>query len=351
MKAFLEKKIREIALHDSATLDVKPKDVNKYPRVLYKYRDCDKECNFQIIENSYLWAAKYTDFDDQLDAIVNLKLKNEFSKLVKCFYEHLGAIFYYAIPPKGMRPNKHNITLNNIVEIQSMFIDSDGKYNAKKTKRLLDNEIKKTNNVTRSKCLELLDYFETPEFELKICDEAEKLVTNIKNSLRDKYFFCCLTERNDNTYMWESYADNYSGFAIEYNLLRCKDNSKCREVLSRIFPVKYHKKIPAVALLPFFENVLIKELYNKDTCIEKSLVRLFKQMIAKNEKYSKEEEWRIVSSTNRIEFPVISAIYAGHKITRSNLDRLKQICKEKNIPLYQQRLTLGNEILYDLIEE
>ena len=136
--------------------------------------------------------------------------------------------------------------------------------------------------------------------------------------------------------MWEDYADKYAGFVIEYDLTRAKNYPESILAISQIFPVTYYKRMPKVPLLPFIERVFFKALYNENVPIDDAAKKLFKQLLIKKEEYSGEEEWRIISSTNRIVFPLISAVYMGYKISDESVQRLEEICIRKSIPLYRQ---------------
>ena len=137
--------------------------------------------------------------------------------------------------------------------------------------------------------------------------------------------------------MWEEYADKYAGFVIEYDLSMAAEHPNASSVLARTFPVTYYKRLPRVPLLPFIERSFYKDLYGKDTDIFDAAKKLYKQLLIKKEEYCSEEEWRILSATQRIEFPIISAVYMGYKITDKHAHRLMAICAQKNIPLYKQK--------------
>ena len=63
--------------------------------------------------------------------------------------------------------------------------------------------------------------------------------------------------------------------------------------------------------------------------------------------------WRIIlneSCARQVDFPFVSAVYAGDKTSDSNLKKLKSICKRKGIPLYKQKINMcKNKFSYDQI--
>lgn len=308
-----------------------------YPEYLYKYRDCNKEHNFTMIEEGYLWADNPANFYDPFDSLVNHKLKSELSAIQKWLFQRLGEILYYSIPPKGMQPHKNGQSLQSYQEAQKRFMDSAGRYSAKKAQRIMIAETKKLPHNNQKRIQKVYNEFESPEFEKKMQDVIRETLSKVVNALREKNLVCCLTKRRDNQKMWEEYADKYAGFVIEYDLSLAMEQCNTTSVLVRTFPVKYHKRLPKVPMLPFIERVFYKELYGKDTDIFDATKKLYKQLLIKKEEYCSEEEWRILSATQRIEFPVVSAVYMGYKIADKHEMRLKKICAQKNIPLYKQK--------------
>jgi len=159
-----------------------------------------------------------------------------------------------------------------------------------------------------------------------------------------------LTERNDNQKMWEDYADKYAGFAIEYDISKATAFPECASTFSHMFPVKYYKRMLQVPLLPFIEEHFYDTLYGKKIDILEAKLKLYKQLLIKRSEYSGEEEWRVLSSTQKIGFPLVSAVYMGHKILGENEERLKESCAKKNIPLYKQVLNPVGAMRFELVE-
>ena len=314
-----------------------------YPAHLYKYRTCDNGFNFVMIEHEYLWADIPTNFSDPFDSLVNLQLTSELPKIQKWLFSHLGELLYYSIPPKGMPPHKNGQRLSNYIKAQEKFTDKSGRYNAQKAKTVMLLETKKLNPTQRQKTQKMFAKFASPAFESELGCAIKAHLENVVNSLRSENLVCCLTKRKDNLKMWEDYANKYSGFVIEYDIAKAIKNSDCAAVLASTFPVTYYKRLPKVPLLPFIQKSFEKELYCKDLDISEAERQLFKQLLIKKYDYRVEEEWRIISSVNRIPFPCISAIYTGQKIAENNLQKLIAICKKKNITLYRQKINSFRE--------
>ena len=341
MKQHFEKQLDEIVLAD---IQARPytgcfpaDNLKHYPAHLYKYRDCNKEHNFTMIEEGYLWADNPANFYDPVDSLVNHKLRSELPAIQKWLYQRLGEILYYCIPPKGMNLHKKGQSLQAYQEAQKRFMDSTGRYSAQRARKIMVVETRKLHPINQREIQKVYDKFESPEFEKKMQDAIRNILLKVVNVLRERNFVCCLTRRKDNQKMWEEYADKYAGFVIEYDLSMAVEHPNVSSVLARTFPVTYYKRLPRVPLLPFIERSFYKDLYGKDTDIFDAAKKLYKQLLIKKEEYCSEEEWRILSATQRIEFPIISAVYMGYKITDKHAHRLMAICAQKNIPLYKQK--------------
>lgn len=340
MKQYFEKQLNEMVLADVQahpyTGCFSVGNLKHYPTHLYKYRDCSKPHNFAMIEEGYLWADIPANFYDPIDSLVNYKLRSELPAIQKWLYQHLGEILYYCIPPKGMKPHKKGQSLQTYLEAQKRFMDSAGRYSASKAKKLMVIETRKLHPINQREIQKVYDKFESPEFEKKMQDAVRNVLLKVVNVLRERNLVCCLTQRKDNQKMWEEYADKYAGFVIEYDLSMVEEQSSIASVLARTFPVTYYKRFPKVPMLPFIERSFYKDLYSRDMDIFEAAKKLYKQLLIKKEEYCAEEEWRILSAIQKIEFPIISAVYMGHKIATEHEMRLIEICARKNIPLYKQ---------------
>lgn len=326
-------------------------NLKHYPQYLYKYRTCDKEYNFEMIEQEYLWADSPNTFYDPHDSLINLRLISEMPQIKKWLWNHFGELLYYCIPPKGMQPHKNGQTLQTYIDAQSKFCDSRGRYSAQRAKKIMTLETKKLSPKNRQEIQKVYDYFESPAFEEKTEPIIQKALSDLVNSLREEMLVCCLTARKDNKKMWEEYAGKYEGFVIEYDMTKAIDNEELLELISCIFPVTYYKRMPKVSLLPFFQYQFYFELYGREINIFESIKKLYKQLLCKNYDYRAEEEWRLIADKNRVSFPLISAVYAGYRISDENLNRLKLYCNKKGIPLYKQEMkTFNGKVLFEEVK-
>ena len=262
---------------DSAVTLLTEETIRYYPQVLYKYRSFDENgYGIDTLEKDYLYANSPANFDDPFDASVNMKLKTELKDIEKWIYAHIGEIIFYSIPPQGMKKHKHGQNISKFIEIQDHFIDKQGKPNAKAMYSTLITEINKYPNEQKQKLLKAFEYFGSPDFEKKVEVDIRQAIFNVVNSLRNKILLVGLTERKDNQNMWERYSDKYTGFVIEYQRPDFTALTfEHKKLFVSLLPVRYYKRIPGVALLPFIQYEFYKKLYDKEMDITAAQVKLF----------------------------------------------------------------------------
>lgn len=337
LKKYFEERIAGIVSKESKIDGFIADNLKNYPAYLYKYRECDKDYNFDMVEEGYLWADKPSNFDDPSDSWVYLKLKSELPSIEKWLKNHLGEILYYCIISNDVKKYDNDQLLQECLDAHKLFEDSIGRYNEQKAKKYIFSETEKLNENDRKEVVRGIEIIESDEFKKKIMSAITKFLTSMANKLRENYLVCCLTMRKDNQKMWEEYARKYTGFVIEYNIFNLEEQSEYFKTILQTFPVKYYKRMPKAPLLPFIQRIFYKSIYNKDIDIIDAEIKWFKQLLIKKDEYSREEEWRIISSTQRIEFPLISAIYMGYKISDEHRQRLEEICSRNGVPLYIQK--------------
>jgi len=357
MNPYFEKQLEAIALADvqgyTYVGELASEDLIHYPTHIYKYRNCSAEHNFDMIEEGYLWADIPAHFEDQFDSLINHKLKSELTAIQNWFLQHIGEIIYYYIPPRGMQAHKNGQTLQNYINAQSKFLDAEGRYSAQKAKRVMVVENKKLDPIHRREIQKVYDMLESTDFLNSLQDFVRNQLDEILQSLRKRTLVCCLTPRKNNQAMWEYYASGYTGFAIEYDISRIIDTAGVAEILTHTFRVDYSKRAPKVPMLPFIKMAFYRYFYDKNEKnpdILDTVKKLYLQLLTKGWDYRAEEEWRILSTTQRIEFPVISAVYMGYRIADEHEQRLRDICARKNIPLYKQFFdSITGTMRFDLV--
>ncbi|UST81480.1 DUF2971 domain-containing protein [Pseudomonas siliginis] len=156
-----------------------------------------------------------------------------------------------------------------------------------------------------------------------------KTVNELNIKLQNSYKICSLTERLDSLPLWAHYANNHSGFAMEYDFQSLPLESLLGLAL---WPVRYSGVFRASDLLV---GVKTKSAFNN----------LFGVIAAlhKSPDWSYEEEWRLVLADSASEPPrnyraPLKAVYLGSKISESDESLIIQEAAVAGIPVFKMRL-------------
>ena len=133
---------------------------------------------------------------------------------------------------------------------------------------------------------------------------------------------CCFSEKRDNILMWAHYAEQHTGFCLEFDI----DNDFFRPITSAI-KVKYDAILPEL-------NVM--QLPNDPSG------ELGMKLVTKAEDWKYEQEWRIVKKgigTQNFPEDALSGVILGCRIVPENREKSIRWCsKRKYRPtLYEAR--------------
>ncbi|MBQ7872609.1 MAG: DUF2971 domain-containing protein [Clostridia bacterium] len=307
-------------------------DIGNYPRRLYKYKNGLENHDYDMVREGYIWASTPTGFDDPTDSFVNLSIvSGDKDRIVDTIIDnHNDAIRNSIATGKINAEYFTEMTTAEILKYKQEISTQNRKYSAVKNREIInkskDKQIKKIDKLMHS-----------PKFKQDLSNSIETALAKTAQIFRDKCKICCLTTRKDNQKLWEDFADKYSGFVIEFDTRRCLGNVDAETALSNTFKVSYRRYLPTVSLYDIFELWFLKTVCGQDYDTTTLAENLYNQLLLKKKEYSGEEEWRVISYKNKIEFPAISAVYMGYKIIPEKEEKLKKICFEQGIPLYKQR--------------
>lgn len=154
------------------------------------------------------------------------------------------------------------------------------------------------------------------------------------NKIKDAVRVVCLSEVYDSMLMWSHYAQNHTGFCIEY------DFEEKDMFYKHLHPVVYTKERYAVSKIDILDEN--KEFLYKTTC-------------RKSDVWSYEKEWRIITANynkvmpQKLKYPNgkyvldlktnIKAFYLGAKILDNFKDEIIQFGKMNGIVVYQMMLS------------
>ncbi len=303
------------------------------PKRLFRYRNCN-DMSFSAFDKDELWVSSADCMNDGYDTrvFVDMEKINQWRKelsdlaLKRELLEQIG---------KMQSVNKP-VGIDILEQLTSI---PQEKYN-----ELVDNAIKKLNDD--------IDYY------------SDKMASNIQKTMK----ICCFSETIESPYMWGLYADNESGFALEYdfsNTLNAEPKAYGKTRNSYIYPVIYSNKryeLPlsyAQFLIRYCSiNTLLvtKGVYNTNpelayylsSGICPDVTVPTKAALYKSKEWEQEEEWRLFCTSNDdqdfqtskhgacIKKP--TGLYLGRRISSINEKMLKILAHEKGIPVYKMEL-------------
>ena len=148
------------------------------------------------------------------------------------------------------------------------------------------------------------------------------------NKMQNAMKVCSFCEDHTQLLMWSHYANNHRGFCVEYNISLWKANDIRKRL---IHPVIYQKDFYDVTehLLSQVQKGTFNNLY---PIISGS---------TKSKEWEYEKEWRFIFQigdsfpTQNYPMTCQSKVFLGHRINPENKNKILEIAKEINLPVYQ----------------
>lgn len=302
------------------------------PQKLFRFRGCSKY-SFADFKNGKITTCVADRFPDEYDSMVYVN-KEYIKNTIFSFYDAGGVQSLYDTKGSG--------------EIYPIIEQQFGKELADKARII--NESTPTEIQQR-----ILDtsYWEQFTDELSILIDAH--IENIRTNRFTK--IACFTEDVQSQYMWDNYADGYSGFALEYDFRNlafsgcevCPKVKECEEHsknFTSIYPVIYSETRynATESIINLITNQLLQSITSTKDLLPVDLLHWYKAHLYKGQNgYAQEKEWRMLShcpsamDSDFTEIPdrqCIKAIYYGPKIKGKNKQRLHNIAKARGIEEY-----------------
>ena len=293
------------------------------PSLLYKYRPFD-EFTFDMLENEYVYLCPAEKEDDETECmttvdferLLDLKTKNlkrecvnQIIELIKPYsseetYENAKNKILSITRKDGTVPA--NFMLDLSLELQEM---------APEYKEIVAQLVNWIVGIP-----EMLD---KPE----ISSQLEPLFFTAYNA-RKETGICSLAESKDIDYMWENYANGYSGYCIEYDLSEY-------ELAKNVLPVIYQDDRETniiMQLVGSFIGQMITGFSNGQIQADSShFIRLF---LTKYKKWEYQKEWRFIGHANdKPKSPKIKCIYLGKSISKENEKAITEFALNHNIEI------------------
>ena len=307
------------------------------PKKLYRFRPCS-EYAIAALENDEIWgtvASKQNDIMEYLPYFDWNKIYEDIESILNNIdnFQSLLNSVKSDTPPLIIQKQLIQPDIENLKEIISKNINND---NAavimKKIYINLVNQIMQNEN------------------------EYLKLALNQIFAIASRLFISCFSEENDSSYLWGNYAENNTGFCIEYDMSQyisrclesCDNPNKCSKFHTKyqLVPVIYSLEKPDASSV--LSNVIIDDISKKTGKPPKQFL-FTDNNIANNLAFYKsdkwqEKEWRLIEWNHTEQYKEYNcliknakptAIYLGTKISEENQTKLIEICKSKNLPCFK----------------
>lgn len=294
----------------------------KGPLILYKYRPFD-EYTFEMLDNDYIFLCPAEKEDDETECLtttnLNEMLDPKTGNLSKKYLNKIVSL----IKPSSTDKN-YEIAKDKVFEIADkegtnpIIFNKDFAIELKKMApegtdvgpiiKAIENIPEMLNKPEMSKTLE-------PAFKLAI-------------DARKKIGICSLAETNNIDYMWKNYAQESSGYCIEYDL-------NDYELVKNILPVIYQDERETNIIVQFtgtMLGLLICAISKGSIPADAShFIRLF---LTKYKKWEYQNEWRYIGSANdKPKAPKVKTIYLGKNVTAENEIEMRKYAALKSIPV------------------
>lgn len=326
---------------------------------LYKFRTCSNK-NLETLRENCIWMPSACSFADTFDSCLNIDLKENYPaieswfntsfreyifELLKQQFENRGVAFHYTLKDfngyiETCTNDDYTINKEKEIEFFKKTATSDQLQHLEEAMEQLS---------------KFRDYIESQDE--KFIEGFKGLLEQIRTQFRNSLLTYCMTENYDIHTLWENYANNYTGFCIEYSFDNINEKEYDFENLLYLLPMQYCDFPPVFDIIPVFDAAIREKLYG-DYSYRRNptlITNMFMQLYFKKSDYSYEKEWRFSidqKQYNKHFFPFVSAIYAGKNIKKHNFSRLKNIAKTLGVPLYRQEFNkFRNGYDYNIFEE
>ena len=296
------------------------------PHFLYKYRTFD-EYTYDMLDNQYVFLCPAGQLDDPSECKVDFSLQD-----------------LYDLATDQLKFK----CVNNILNTIKPFTNKD---DFQQVQSIVCRTLTPNGRVRRDYLLDLSHEMQRLMPSIDIAPLINQLGSipemiddpNIKGDL-DKMFWlahnarsengigiCSLSESKDNNEMWKKYANNSTGYCIQYDMTGY-------EYIRLLYPVVYqdNREINIVtSILNTFIGEMIDKISHGELPSDTShYARLF---LTKDTVWSYQQEWRLLGDAKcHLPAPAVKAIYLGKNISEQHKKQVTDYCKSHNISVEEQ---------------
>lgn len=145
---------------------------------------------------------------------------------------------------------------------------------------------------------------------------------------REQFGVCSLTTEKSDSVMWKDYANNGTGYCVEYDLL----NYRYSELL---FPVVYNDQRENNVLMNIVCDFIGQMIIGMSNgLIDADRSRYLRMFLTKELKWQYQKEWRLIGDAGqKIQAPAIKTVYLGKNVQAVNANKMEKFCNENQILL------------------
>lgn len=280
---------------------------------LYKFRVCI-EREFRMLEENCIWMSLASSFPDPFDHTINIDLvKNR--REVKEWLGKNGSSLCFEVVKRLFEEKGLAIpyTFSDFEDYMKTCLDENGipikdRERAFLAAHATPDELSQMDSIIQQLVCAKKRFAGIEEQMTKMLFE---IIDQVRRETREKSLIYCMTERYDNHTLWENYAQNYTGFCIEY-CFRDLDGREFDDYESLVYmlPITYRKEKPYFDIVRFMDGAYRQFIY-KDASWQRDPeldADLNMQLLYKNSDYAYEHEWRFsikAENPNKQRFPFI----------------------------------------------
>lgn len=289
------------------------------PRTLFKYRPFD-EHTYDMLENGYLYLCPAKNLDDPSECVVSFDVQDYIDL-------HTNQLTKYCVEQimESIRDYTGDVNFRQIQSIIARVMTQDGLV---KRNWLLDASFELQELAPNADIVSLVNMLgNIPESinEKKVREQIEQLFISAANA-REQFGICSLTTEKNDSAMWKDYANDGTGYCVEYDLL----NYKYTELL---LPVVYNEQRENNVLMNIvcdFIGQMIIGMSNGQIDADRS--RYLRMFLTKDLRWQYQKEWRLIGDAGqKIQAPSIKAVYLGKNVQAVNAKGMEKFCNENQI--------------------
>lgn len=287
------------------------------PKRLFKYRPFDKFA-FDMLENEYLYLCPAKSEDDETECDVSFDVQDYYD--VKT-----GALNIRCIDQiiEFIRPYS---TEENYQKAKALIYGTIGNNELVRPNFMLDAYFTLQELVPEIDVAPVVNWLvKIPEKldDPQISSQIEKLFS-IGATAKEEVGICSLCESPFDDEMWKNYADNETGYCVEYDMADY-------EFSGGVFPVIYSDERQTNIVIQILGNFIGQMIYGASggqiNADKSQFIRLF---LTKNTKWAYQNEWRLLGDANvKMKAPKIKAIYLGKNCTEENRQKILALSLKK----------------------